>query len=497
MSAVSPERTRSASSLPDLLQLRQAWLTIDTRPAAQTYVQRGLGLLLIHAAFLGALLASGRVTLPALAMIATTLAAAAAWPHRRLAILLIASVLFLFLRPFRIAEFTQLLQNLAANPGLAEPLHPMALQVAAVLAFLGLAQIAMRLQRRSTGLLSQRPLMAHMVAFLSLLTVGAFLQPGAIEHTALWAVLAVWASCFWYLAYAAVDQKAKQAQPDAVRGLFMRPVWGGDVAPIGKGLSFLARFEARDETSLAITRLKALKLAVWAAILSWASIWLTWLMHDVLSVPRLSMMILDPGATASIPLAMRWSGLLANYGLDLLVIAAWGHGIVAVVRMMGYGIPRNTVRPLSSRSLAEFWNRYYYYFKEVLVDFFFYPAFRRWFKEHPRLRIAFATFCAAGFGNFLYHLIFASHVFASGAPWAELDRFVTLAFYVSVLSAGLIISQLWGRNTSPKDGIWRHEIWPRIKVALFFCLLKVFDSVWLQGDLGDRFIFFFGLFGVS
>jgi hypothetical protein len=285
------------------------------------------------------------------------------------------------------------------------------------------------------------------------------------------------------------------AQPDVVRALYMRPLWGGDVAPIGKGLSFLSRFEARDAEALASTRLKALKLAVWTAILSWIYQAVAAGLHGGLGVPRLGPMILSADYAASLPLMLRWAGLFANYGLDLLLIAAWGHAVVAVVRMMGYAIPRNTVNPMASRSIAEFWNRYYYYFKELLVDFFFYPAFVRFFKTSPRLRIAFATFCAAGIGNFLYHLIFASHVFAKGSPLDELDRFVTLAFYVCMLSAGLIASQLWGRKSSASDGVWRHDVWPRVKVILFFCFLKIFDSAWLEGDLSDRFTFLFGLFG--
>jgi hypothetical protein len=468
---------------------------MDANPDALAFVGTVRGLVLIHALFLAALAASLQVSGPALVLIGLTLLAAARWPGRRLAILLVASLVFLFLRPFRTAEFNQMIATLAAAPGLDAPVPALALQIAGVLLFLGFAQAMMAAQRRSGGLWAKRPVLVHLCGVLGLLAIASVMAPGDLGHTLLWAFLAVWASCFWFLAYAAVDQKAKAAAPDAVRALYMRPVWGGDVAPIGKGLSFLARFEAKDADALAVTRLKALKLAVWTAILSWTMMASNALLHQTLGVPKLGFMILNPAETAAIPLGMRWFGLIVNYGLDLLIIAAWGHAIVAVVRMMGYNIPRNTANPLAARSIAEFWNRYYYYFKELLVDFFFYPAFLRWFKTSPRLRIAFATFCAAGFGNFLYHLIFVSHVFADGTPGDELDRFVTLAFYVTLLSAGLIASQLWGRKTTPDDGFWRHEVWPRAQVALFFCFLKIFDSLWLEGDLADRFVFLFSLFG--
>jgi hypothetical protein len=478
-----------------LLRLRQSWLAIDANPQARAFIGTGRGLVLLHAAFIAALAISLQVSLPALALVSLTLCAAAAFPHRRLAVLLVSSLVFLMLRPFRTQEFTQLLAELAARPGVDLALPPMALQFAGVLAFLLFARAAMAGLRHGGALWQKRPVLVQLTGFMACLAIAAHLEPGHLVHTALWTLVAVWASCFWFLAYAAVDQKAKLAQSDTVRALYMRPVWGGDVAPIGKGLSFLSRFEARDQEALAATRLKALKLAVWTAILSWTYQVLAAVLHGALGVPRLGAMILGPDYAASLPLTLRWAGLFANYALDLLIIAAWGHAVVAIVRMMGYAIPRNTVNPMASRSIAEFWNRYYYYFKEVLVDFFFYPAFVRFFKSSPRLRIAFATFCAAGIGNFLYHLIFASHVFAKGSPALELDRFVTLAFYVCMLSAGLIASQIWGRKSSPADGVWRHDIRPRMQVILFFCFLKIFDSVWLEGDLSDRFTFLFGLFG--
>jgi hypothetical protein len=479
-----------------LKQLRRSWLTIDSNPHARRYAGTIRGLLLIHGLFLAALAVSLQISLSALALIGLTLLAAARWPGRRLAILITSSLVFLLLRPFRTADMNAMVVELAASLGHGVSVPPLALQMAGVVLFLGFTQVMIAGQRRSSGLWSRRPLLVQLVGFLVLLAGAAFVPPGDYAHAVLWAFLAVWASCFWFLAYAAVDLKAKAAAPDSVRALYMRPVWGGDVAPIGKGLSFLKRFEAKDDEALAVTRLKALKLAVWTAILSWTSLAVTTLFHEMLGVPKLGFMILNPEDAAAMPIGLRWLGLFVNYGVDLLIIAAWGHAIVAVARMMGYNIPRNTVNPLASRSIAEFWNRYYYYFKEVLVDFFFYPAFMRWFKTSPRLRIAFATFCAAGFGNFLYHLIFVSHVFADGTPFDELDRFETLAFYVCLLSAGLIISQIWGRKTSPDDGFWRHQVWPRINVALFFCFLKIFDSVWLEGQLSDRFHFLFGLFGV-
>ena len=38
--------------------------------------------------------------------------------------------------------------------------------------------------------------------------------------------------------------------------------------------------------------------------------------------------------------------------------------------------------------VVEFWNRFYYYFKELLVEFFFYPVYARYFRNHQRRRLS-------------------------------------------------------------------------------------------------------------
>ena len=81
------------------------------------------------------------------------------------------------------------------------------------------------------------------------------------------------------------------------------------------------------------------------------------------------------------------------------------HIIIAIIRMCGFKALRNTYRPLASRTIAEFWNRFFYYFKELLVEFFFYPVFFRYFKNRPLLRMYTATMAAAFFGNFLFHFM--------------------------------------------------------------------------------------------
>lgn len=477
------------------LSWRQAWLAMDTNDQAVGFAASPAGVLAIHAGFILTLALSLNMSLPLLVLTSVALAGCALWPHRRKLIVAGAGLFYLSLRPFRIDNWTETVRDLSVSGPV--PIPPMALQIAAVGGFLMLAWAALECQHRfSRTVAAKRPVRSALIAFSAIVGVACLLPQGSWAHIGLWSIVGVWASSFWFLSYALADQKSGDPTNNGLRLGLMRPFWGGSAAPIGKGFGYLSKFEAKDDTELAVTRLKALKLVVWAAILNAVYLVSAALLHDAAAIPTLHDAIVLQAGGGHTPLAMRWISLLSNYFLDLLVISVWGHIIVAVVRMVGYRIPRNTCNPMASRSLAEFWNRYFFYFKELLVDFFFYPAFLRYFKKQPKLRIAFATLCAAGIGNFLYHFMRETYVFSTAPVLESLPKFTSAVFYSLVLASGLIASQLRGKKPQPSDGFWAYQIRPRIGVVLFFCLLKIFDDISGEGTFIERLTFLFRLFGV-
>jgi D-alanyl-lipoteichoic acid acyltransferase DltB (MBOAT superfamily) len=246
-----------------------------------------------------------------------------------------------------------------------------------------------------------------------------------------------------------------------------------------------------------VTRLKALKLGVWGALIT--AFYFSWVAftHDRLGVPTLLEALALDAAGTPLPVWLDWVVVLNNYLVRVLEMCASFHVIVAIIRMAGFRIPRNTARPLSSRTLADFWNRYNYYFKEFLVDFFFFPAFLRFFKKHPKLRLAFATFCAATVGNLIYHVSRDVGLAVERGVAGTFLTFDTYAFYCLILTAGLIISQMRGRKPAPEEGFFRYQVLPRVNVGIFFCLLGVFDDVKGYQTLGEHLVFFGHLFGVS
>ncbi len=488
----SPAPARPFAGIP---ALRKAWLEIDKNPAAIAFVATPAGKIAALAGFLAILGISFRVSLSLYILIAATVCLIAALPQRRAAIVCGASIFYVMMQPFRIEAWYGLSRQLSAAilPGM-EPRYLIAIVVGS---FLAIAFGVLSAMKNAPGsLIARRPVMTLILGWFALFAAAMSSSPGTSLHAYLWILTGVSISSLWYFAYAAAGLRSKDTSPVAVRASFMRPFWSGSATPIGKSFGYLNKFDAADDEALAVTRLKALKLAVWALILTGVVQIVDYGLYQSGQLVSLQTAILAHARDESVGILGNWAAVVVNYFDDLLIIAVWGHFIVATIRMCGWRIPRNTANPLASRTLAEFWNRYFFYFKELLVDFFFYPAFLRFFKKNTKLRIAFATFCAAGLGNFLYHFTRETHLFAVMPARETIAVFESAIFYSLVLAAGLIISQWRGRKVKPVDGFFRYHVWPRINVMAFFCFLKIFDDISGEGSLSERAAFTLGLFGV-
>jgi hypothetical protein len=478
--------------LGQVLALRAAWLGMDKAPAAIAFAASARGILLLHVAVFLVFCSTGPGP-GSMMIVAIGLVGCAVLPSRRTLVIGLTTLIFVSLRPTRSAELSDFLRR---EMDLIGTIDQRILIAGAGLSFLAFGIAALRLQstfRATTA--GRHPVLSMGLVFFALVTIAlSGLLP--VEFGAeIWLFLATLASGFWCLAYALADQKVKQTTDPLPRTAFFRPFWEGPTLPIGKGAGFLAKFEAKDEAALAVSRLKGLKLIVWGALLSGAYVLAGDVLNGKAGVPTLTG-AMDAATTGTpLPVVLSWTALVAHYLLDILHLAAWSHIVVALIRVAGYCIPRNTVRPLAARSLAEFWNRYYFYFKELLVDFFFYPAFLRWFKKHPRLRVAFATFCAACLGNWLFHFMGRIDILAVNGVLPGLRAFESYLVYCIALAGGLILSQLSKRRPKPEDGFLRYDVLPRLKVGLFFCLLAIFNEPIDAFSLGERFTFLFSLFG--
>ncbi|TCR85792.1 hypothetical protein [Rhizobium sp. BK376] len=492
-----PGVTSRPSAIGRLLAMRRAWLEMDKNPDAIRFAGTARGVTVLHLAFFAVLLVAGPdIGFGTAAIAIAGLTGCAILPSKRSLVISVSTLIFLVVRPFHAYELAVIPPAILERVGLTN-ISARNLAWAATAAFMVLAWLALYLQGRYRDTsAAKRPLLSMVIVFwcLVLVAVSGFLP--ALPLAFLWTFLAAFASGFWFLAYALADQKAKDPTSNAKRlGLF-HPFWEGPPLPTGKGAAYLRKFEAKDDAGLAVTRLKALKLLVWGVMLTGLYLGLSRLINETAGLPTLHHAMELSSSGTPIPAYEAWTSLVVHYLLDVAFIAGWSHVVVAIVRMTGYAIPRNTARPLSSRTLAEFWNRYYFYFKELLVDFFFFPAFLRYFKKQPKLRVAFATLCAASFGNVLFHFTWNLNLTLEYGLIGAMRHFESYAVYSLLLAGGLIISQLRGRKPKPEDGFLRYEVLPRVGVGLFFCLVAVFNETPELFSMHDRAVFFLSLFGV-
>jgi hypothetical protein len=229
---------------------------------------------------------------------------------------------------------------------------------------------------------------------------------------------------------------------------YLVPVFGGDNTPFGKGLDFLSRHEAADSEAFAKSQLAGIKLLIlavfWTYVLEFMNAVIFgmkdyWLTGWTLNMPTLTEMVIDEGSR-SWPLG--WLVIYLELIRNVLNLAIIGHVIVGCLRLLGFNVFRNTYKPLLSESVVEFWNRYYFYFKELLVEFFFYPTYLRARSVGPRTRMLLAVFAAAGLGNLYFHILALPELALNAGFYAFVDYWSARAVYCVLLALGIWVSML-------------------------------------------------------
>lgn len=342
----------------------------------------------------------------------------------------------------------------------------------------------------------RRPILFLLSGFAALVVFASYLPRGARNYQLIWDFTYILTSYLWFIGYSLLDRNAADRDNFVLQLGTYRPFWGSTSTPFVKGAAYLRRIEARSAEQFAVTQLKGLKLLVWSILLSLLLDAFNRCIYVYLRVHTLPNALYLNVDRRPLPWYSCWASLLGQFFYEIIAMSVIGHRIVACCRMAGFNALRNTYRPLSSRTVAEFFNRYFFYFKELLVDFFFYPTFLRYFKNHRKLRLIAAIFAAACFGNAFFH--FARDLdFVQNLGLARaLASYQVYLFYCAVLAAAISISQLRHREPA-QTGFFRGQVWPSFLVALFYCLLDVFGSTDRSFPLVEHFRFFAHLFNLN
>lgn len=477
-SVVPTTRAASAAHARETFRLR-TFLAIDERPAWVAFAQTLPGQAALAAVF-GALLVGALPVRIALITLFAAIAVAHLQSPRREYALVCGALGTVLLEPvwYTNDEYEQFL----AHALLGAPISPRAMErVLAVMIFAASAAGFVWTAKHPKAWVTRHPVVFLLIVLTLATLTGLYgLQPGLLQ---LWLIAAirVVAAYMWFICYGVVDQRAVQRQPVTFSLGTLRGFWGSYSPPIGKGAAYLARVRCRTSEELAVTRLKAVKLLLWSFVMFWVSHGLKDVMA-ALGIPELRAQLTSAEHGVFAPIAHGWTALIVATAAAALELAGWSHRVVACARFAGFKLPRNTCRPLASRSIAEFWNRYYYFFKEMLVDFFFYPTFLRFFKKRPRVRVFFATFMAAGVGNAIFHFFRQLDLLFTMGVREAMVGFTSYGVYCVVLAAAIGFSQ--ARNGGTASAVQRANLGQRVKA--FVCVWGLVTLLHPFGGIEER-----------
>ncbi len=339
-------------------------------------------------------------------------------------------------------------QALALSFSFVAPEHAMAWAKVGVfftlitVGFYVLFQLAKRLPN-APGLVRRHP-----VLLLHCVVISAFGLMLVFPPLAAMAELVPW--LIWRISYLLqFGQRGGAKSTGFTDHLFyLWPIYEGSGLPYGKGLDYLSRHEARDEEADASSRLAGIK------VLALATLWDGTLYlfegffyHEFAADALFGINIGLPTMQQAIAqgdnsVGVAWLTVILGLFHIVLRYAVIGHIIVGLLRLAGFNIFRNTYKPLLSESIVDFWSRFNYYFKELMVEFFFYPTFLRFPRLHARLRLFLAVLAAAFVGNMYYHIFFSQRSLAAGDYLIIWDTWSPRMVYCVLLAIGIWISML-------------------------------------------------------
>lgn len=423
------------------------------------------------------------------------------FPDRRHQLLMLAAVGMVvgkFL-PRRITE----LSDLSMLPDVVDPSQWLRfiLQVTAALLFIvTVVSVAIRFDQLPRVIKKFPLLMLHVLIWIALAL-------SSLPHLRMLTLASFMA---WRLSYLIASASRGKTRRTSIRDhlIYLVPVFGGTNTPYGKGLEYLRRHEATDRESQTRSQLAGIKLLVVAIIWTVAlnltetiafaradSFFKPWLAEWTLGMPQM-VEIMHSESPPSISLA--WLSIYLELIRATLILAISGHIIVGCLRLLGFNVFRNTYKPLLAESIVEFWNRFYFYFKELLVDFFFYPTFLRCAWAAPKLRLFFAVFAAAFAGNVYYHILTKPNLVTQmelGLLWVEWGPRLVYCFF---LALGIWLSML--RQQMKRESAGRPNMLLRLRaiagVWTFYALIHIWNVKPREMGFAMRFDFLASLIGL-
>jgi hypothetical protein len=444
--------------------------------------------------------------------------------NRRVAILVSPILGLLFLFPARRKTILALgalvaFFKIASDRGLAEPL-PLAIGFAIVLVSSYCYFMLASRYRNLPGIVQRYPMaIAHLP---TLILIGVLwcrwvgVGPQGLSPP-LAAALSLLPFLMWRWSYLLFSGRRGHVEGTRFSDhiVYLLPPFGGSNVPFGKGRDYLSSHQSDDQYAAARSQLAGLKLLVLVILWRFVKRMLEAAAYgthnakinyflggwDMGLVPLATQLASDsPG---DVSLTMGLAMILLSLFEHVLLIAIFGHLIIGCLRLFGFNVFRNTYKPLLAESLVEYWNRFYYYFKELLVEFFFYPTFIAAARLPATMRIFVSIMAAAFLGNFYYHFIRDMRLYLESPGEDIIAMLLPWLLYGFMLGIGIFVSMMREKKRRCKKPPRRStgiRALVRVRRILGVWSFYGFLLIWIAGPpsitFGKRFEFLLALLAI-
>lgn len=272
--------------------------------------------------------------------------------------------------------------------------------------------------------------------------------------------------------------------------------------PFGKSNAFLEQRVAKNNYDLAVTQIKAFKLLVWLCLIKI----LLKLLSPIIGlspqpspyfyVSNISDHFRNFTNNTPSPTSVVWLSLLITYFYDLLLWAIKFNIPVVSLRLFGFYVPRGMYKPLYAKSIPDYFGRRYYYYKELIFDFFVFPLILRFRSIRSRqVRTFLAISIGVSFGTIITHAMASTAELYNIGAWEYLVR--NTPFYLRCIGFGLLLGIYQFGNPLPVNGMkyerLRHVINVLI-IIIIFSSAKAFTPMMQASNPADTLRFFLSLF---
>lgn len=346
----------------------------------------------------------------------------------------------------------------------------------------------------ATGHRSRFFIVWPLCCWATLVGFGSWFGSSSPAGLVVWGVISFYSSALFPLAYVAASAPSASGRPGITQLIYslQNVLAHSRFTFLRSPDAILERIGSRD---LARVQIKAVKLLLWTRLLLLVREQLQHLVSERLGWPSFIEIGFAAYNSRHIAPMQSWAMVLLTnlYFLCTLCIVT---GVpVALLRLMGFYLPRGVYRPHLAMSFNDYFRRILFYYSEVLTHIFFYPIFLRLngMRRRKTARISIALFLAVFAGGLVYHTVLVWQEFLFFGSMGALGNILSWVPYFLLMATACCFSNL-KRAVFPEWLPWPIRFCALFSLHSFFMVLIQYGA---RDTWADRFRFIASLFAAN